>query len=219
MNPATFLLKNAIFTTRQFAVSCRIGIDAASRKLTRLMDHDGVARVTRGLWYQPEHPRFTAYAAVPFLLGNEQGYVSFLSAMHRHGLLSQIPGSIQVATSGHARVLRSRIGRFEFIRIRPHMMMAGVAMSASDPAYGIATAEKALLDTLYISTRKGRRFARLPELDLTNIDRKEFFALFDQQVSAPQVRRAINARLGALGSNSKATALVRANVDLPHARA
>lgn len=199
MNPTTFFLQNAIFTTRQFAALCDTGVDAASRKLARLAVHAGIVRATRGLWCQPEHPRFTAYAAVPFLLGNEQGYVSFLSAMHHHGLLSQIPGSIQVATTGHARVLASRIGRFEFMGIKPRMMTAGIATSDSDPPYGIATAEKALLDTLYIATRKGRRFTRLPELDLADLDRKQLFALLDQLVDAPRLRQAIATRLQALG--------------------
>ena len=31
----------------------------------------------------------------------------------------------------------------------------------------LASPEKALLDTYYLATRKGRRFVRLPELDLT----------------------------------------------------
>jgi hypothetical protein len=117
--------------------------------------------------------------------------------MHRHGLLSQIPGSIQVATTGHSRTLTSRIGRFEFIRIRPQMMVEGI--ETTDPPYGIATAEKALLDTLYIATRKGRRFARLPELELVDIKRKQLFALLDALVDSPPIRRSIETRLAALG--------------------
>ncbi len=198
MNPAAFLLRHAIFTTRQYAALCDTRIDAASRTLARLATRSGIVRVTRGLWCQPEHPHFTAYAAVPFLLANEHGYVSFLTAMHRHGLLSQIPGSIQVATTGHSRALTTPIRRFEFIRIKPQMMEAGIVTSDTEPPYGIATAEKGLLDTLYIATRKGRRFAHLPELDLADIDRKEFLALLDHQVAAPQVRRAIDMRLIAL---------------------
>ena len=199
MNTTAFLLRNAIFTTRQFASMCNSGIDASSRKLTRLANGAGIVRITRGLWCQPEHPRFTAYAATPFLLGNEHGYVSFLSAMHRHALLSQIPGSIQIATTGHSRTLTSPIGRFEFIRIRPQMMVEGIETSNSDPPYGIATVEKALLDTLYIATRKGRRFSRLPELELADIKRKKLFALLDTLVDSPQIHRSIETRLAALG--------------------
>ena len=202
MDVTTFLLQHAIFTTRQFAALCEVRVDAASRSLARLAAAARIRPVTRGLWCQPGHPRFSAYAAVPFLLANEHGYVSFLSAMHRHGLVSQIPGSIQVATTGHSRELTSSIGRFEFIQIKPQMMTEGVESSDTDPAYGIATAEKALLDTLYIATRKGKRFARLPEVDLTSVDRKSLRSLLEHQVQVPQVRRAIEVRLLALASPS-----------------
>jgi predicted transcriptional regulator of viral defense system len=201
MDPTTFLLNHAVFTTRQFAALCGVRVDAASRRLARLAAATGVTRVTRGLWCQPRHPRFSAYAAVPFLLANEHGYVSFLSAMHLHGLVSQIPGSIQVATTGHSRELTSSIGRFEFIQIKPQMMTAGIEASDTEPAYGIATAEKALLDTLYIATRKGNRFASLPEVDLTTVDLRTLRGLLDRQVQLPQVRRAIEVRLDALAGS------------------
>lgn len=200
MDTTTFLMKHAVFSTRQFAALCDIRVDAASRSLARLAAGPGIVRVTRGLWCQPGHPRFSPYALVPFLLANEHGYVSFLSAMHLHGLISQIPGSIQVATTGHSRELRSSIGRFEFMQVKPQMMTAGIEASDTEPAYGIASPEKALLDTLYIATRKGRRFARLPEVDLTEIDIKRLNSLLDQQVQAPQVRSAIDLRLRGLSN-------------------
>jgi predicted transcriptional regulator of viral defense system len=200
MNPTAFLLQHAIFTTRQFAALSNVRVDAASRSLGRLASSAGIVRVTRGLWCQPGHPRFSAYAVVPFLLANEHGYVSFLSAMHRYGLVSQIPGSIQAATTGHSRALTGPIGRFEFIQIKPQMMTAGIESSDTEPPYGIASAEKALLDTLYIATRKGRRFARLPEVDMSAINQKRLRVLLDEQVPAPQVRRAIDARLLALAN-------------------
>lgn len=195
MSPTTFLLQHSIFTTRQFAALCHVRVDAASRSLARLAPSAGFARVTRGLWCQPGHPRFSAFAVVPFLLANEHGYVSFVSAMHRHGLVSQIPGSIQVATTGHSRALTSPIGRFEFIQIKPQMMTAGIEPSDTEPPYGIASVEKSLLDTLYIATRKGNRFARLPEVDMTPVNPKQLRALLDAQIAAPQVRQAIDARL------------------------
>lgn len=195
----TFLIQHALFTTRQFAVLCNLSVGSASRTLGRLADQANLVRVTRGIWAQPAHPSFTPFAAVPLLIGNEHGYVSFLSALHRHGIVSQIPGSVQVATTGHTRALCAPIGRFEFMQVKPHMMATGIETSATNPPYAIASAEKALLDTLYISSRKGRRFARLPELDLDDINRGALFALLDQQVLASQVHRAIATRLLALG--------------------
>ena len=198
MHATTFLAGHAVFTTRQFATLCESRIDASSRKLVRLAVEGAIVRVARGVWTQPDHPRFAAHAAVPALLGNEQGYVSFLSAMRQHGLISQIPGSIQVATTGHTRTLATPIGRFEFLRMKPAMMVEGIELSATEPPYGIATAAKSLLDTLYVATRKGRRFASLPELRLEGVGSVEFRALLARQVTAPTIRHAIDSRLKTL---------------------
>ena len=198
MNAIAFLLVHAVFSTRQFAVLCERRIDVASRQLIRLAREGGVMRLTRGVWAQPAHPRFTPTAAVPLLLGNEQGYVSFLSAMHLHGLISQIPGSIEIATTGHTRQLDTPVARYEFLRIQPAMMRQGIAASATEPPYNLATAAKALIDTLYIATRKRRRFASLPEVDMGEVDRAELQGLLDGQVRPGPIRSAIERRLAAL---------------------
>ena len=159
----------------------------------------GLVKVTRGLWAQPEHPKFTPYGAVGFLLGNEQGCVSFISALRLHGVLGQMPGAIHIATTGHSRTLESPIGRFEFRQLRAQMMTGGVEMSETDPPYPIATAEKALVDTLYVATRRGRRFARLPELNLEAVDPSAVRTLLDSQVTARPIYQAISSRLESLG--------------------
>ena len=198
MNSVGFLLQHPVFTTRRYAVLCDSRIDVASRQLARLASRGVLVRLTRGVWGQPAHPRFTPLAAVPHLLGNEQGYVSFLSAMHLHGLIAQIPGSIHVATTGHARRLDTPVARYEFLSIQPSMMVEGIERSATEPPYNLATAAKALLDTLYIATRRGRRFASLPELDLGEVDAGALRALLLRQVRSTPIRRAMEARLAAL---------------------
>ena len=202
MHFAAFLVRHPVFTTRQFAHGCGIAVAAGSRTLTRLARETVAVRITRGVWAQPQHPRFSPYTAVPHLLASEQGYVSFLSAMHRHGLISQIPGSIHVATTGHRRTVDTPVGRYEFLHIKPTMMQTGIAESRTEPLYWMATAEKALLDTLYTGTRRGRRFVSLPALDLDSIDFPTLQALLDQQVPAIPIRRAIDGRLTALGLGS-----------------
>ena len=78
-------------------------------------------------------------------------------------------------------------------------MAGGIEVSDTNPPYPVATAEKALLDTLYIATRRGKRFARLPELNLETIDASVLSALLDALVTAPAIRRAIRVRLEQLG--------------------
>ena len=198
MDPIAFLAQHALFTTRSFAFAAGQRLDTASRWLGRLSRRNALVRVTRGVWAQPGHPAFTPYAATGLVLGNEHGYVSFISALHRHGLLSQIPGAIHVATTGHGRTLDSPISRFEFLQLRPSMMAEGIEMSETEPPYAIATAEKALLDTFYIATRRGKRYQRLPELDLADFDGRVFSELLHRQVTADPIRSAIAARLAGL---------------------
>lgn len=68
--------------------------------------------------------------------------------------------------------------------------------------YLIATLEKAVLDTLYISTRRSRRFARLPELDLQNtaFNVREYRALIKKMSLPPQIAAAMQARFEALSA-------------------
>ena len=206
VNTVAFLLEYPVFTTRRYAVLCDTRIDVASRQLARLARQTALVRVTRGVWSQPGHPRFTPYGVAPWLLGNEQGYVSFLAALHLHGLISQIPGSIQVATTGHTRCLETPFARYEFLRIQPSMMVEGFGTSGTEPPYFIASAAKALLDTLYIATRKGRRFASLPEVTIGRATASELHRLLRRQVRAAPIRRAIETRLESLTGGSDAVA-------------
>lgn len=155
-----------IFTTREFANRAGISMSAAAKRLSRLSDKESLMRITKGVWGNTSHPYFHPLSCVPYLLGKEQGFVSFLTALHLHGVISQIPKSIQVATTGHGRLLDSPIGRYEFFQIKPELMTQGTEWSETRLPYLLATPEKALLDTLYLSTRKSRRFSRLPEVDV-----------------------------------------------------
>jgi predicted transcriptional regulator of viral defense system len=192
-----------VFTTREYAVAADVGIDAASRQLGRLKrDNKSLQQLTRGVWANAAHPHFSPYACVAKLLGNEQGYVSFLTALHLHGLLSQIPATIQVATTGHSRSLRTPVGVFEFFQLKPTLCRDGIEWRDAAVAYLLATAEKALLDTLYISTRKSRRFARLPELDLDgDFSERNYRKLLKAAQLPSQILAAMQARYAALASS------------------
>ena len=169
-----------IFTTREFANSSCVSMSAATKRLARLSEKERLTKVTKGVWANISHPYFHPLSCVPYLLGKEQGYVSFLTALHAHGVISQIPKTIQIATTGRGRVLDSPVATFEFFQIKPELMRQGAEWSESRLPYLIASAEKALVDTLYLSTRKGRRFVRLPELDLTHFRQREFKRLLKQ---------------------------------------
>ncbi len=182
------------FSTREFALLNELTISAASEQLKRLEAKSLVIKLTRGLWVNINHPYFNPIAATPYLLNNEQGYVSFLTALNRHGIVSQIPQSIQVASTGRPRKLKTPIANYEFIQLNPSMFLDGIdwAVTYSKTSYLIASPEKALLDTLYISTRKGTRFASLPELDLSeNFSKRKFLNLLNKCVMDQRIKSAI----------------------------
>ncbi|NNE59319.1 MAG: hypothetical protein HKN35_00305 [Woeseia sp.] len=184
-----------VFNTRDFATANRVSVSSASRRLERLSRRDALTQVTRGVWANTAHPHFHPLACVTYLLGKEQGYVSFLTALSLHGVLSQIPRSYLIATTGRPRVLDSPVARFEFLRIKPELMSDGVDWSDTHQPYLVASAEKALLDTLYIATRRNRRFASLPELDLeNNFRRREFERLLKDLPYPLRIRSAISSR-------------------------
>ncbi len=134
------------------------------------------------------------------LLEMENGYVSFLSAMNLRGLINQIPRRIHVATSGAARLLVTPIGTYEFFQLKPAMLREAIDWSDTKVPYRLAMREKALLDTLYLSTRKGKRFAVLPEvhLDEAGFDELEFERLLQSQVPSYLLKVAIHERLAAI---------------------
>ncbi|MDT8399080.1 MAG: hypothetical protein RQ899_10745 [Pseudomonadales bacterium] len=193
-----------IFTTRDFALHEHLSLSAASKMLSRLQKKQGLTRITRGVWANTRHPWFHPLCCVPYLLGKEQGYVSFLTALHLHGMLSQIPATIQVATTGHTRRLESPQGVYEFIQMKPALMQQGLIWSETQLPYLQAGPEKALLDVLYIATRKKRRFASLPELELDtgSFHRKIFERMLAGLPLSPRISNAMAARARLLGAAS-----------------
>ena len=190
-----------IFTTRDYSSYAQLSMSAAAKKLLRLKEKRLLTRVTKGIWANTSHPYFHPLSCVSFLLNREQGYVSFLTALHLHGLLSQIPKTIQVASTGHSRKLDSPVGYFEFIQMKPELMQQGLIWSDTQLPFLLASAEKAVIDVLYIATRKNKRFARLPELTLENslFDKNKFKHLFNQLPLSTRILNAMEARAENLG--------------------
>jgi len=74
-------------------------------------------------------------------------------------------------------------------------MLHGIETSETNPPYSIAAAEKALLDTIYIGTRKGRRFAALPELNGAALSRTKLKRMFRRQGYPARIAGAMERRL------------------------
>jgi predicted transcriptional regulator of viral defense system len=155
-----------IFTTVAVAQRAGITLANASRDLAEMEKGGTVVRVRRGLWAVQQHPDFSPYAVVPALFeGQSGGYVSLLSALNLHGMIEQIPRVVHVVTQKQRPRLRTPVATYEFHRLAPRLF-GGYVPYRRTGKFDIATPAKALFDTIYLSVRKGRRFAALPELDL-----------------------------------------------------
>ncbi len=153
-----------VFSTAEVAQRAGVTLANTSRDLAKLAGEGMVTRIRRGLWAVPAHPEFSPYAVVPHLFAESQGgYVSLLSALNLHGMTDQIPRVVHVVTTTQRPVLNTPVAAYEFYRIQAGLF-GGFDPYRRTGNFDIATAEKALFDTLYFSARKGRRFAFLPEV-------------------------------------------------------
>lgn len=155
-----------VFTTSEVAEVAGMAPSNASRDLAKLEGEGMITRVKRGLWAITTHPDFSPYAVVPHLFeGDEEGYVSLLSALNLHGMIDQIPRVVQIVTTTQRPRLETPVGTYEFHQIQPELF-GGFGPYRGTGNFDIATPEKALFDTLYLSARKGRRFSYLPEVEV-----------------------------------------------------
>jgi len=191
-------LGRPVFTTREVAALRKSSVSAASQSLARLADEGGVVRVSRGVWCVPSDPRFTPYALVPFLSGSHPAYVSFFSALRLHGLIEQIPQVVYVATTAHTRRIRTPLGAFSLHHLSPDAF-GGFDWYGDRDSFLVALPEKALVDCLYLSGRKGRRFGRIPQLQLrTNTFSIGRARRWVRSIADPRLRRHVSDKLEAI---------------------
>lgn len=167
MNAASALarlraLGKPVVTTDDAALALGAERSAATHTLRRLADAGLLKRIRHGLWTTdltldplllPEH------LTAPF-----PSYVSFQSALFLHGMVSQIPEVIYVASLAQTRKVRTSLGHFSIHRLAPNFF--GGYESVKTSGVRLATPEKALLDTLYLAPARSRLFAHLPEVEL-----------------------------------------------------
>lgn len=93
-------------------------------------------------------------------------YLSFESALYRHGVLSQSPrGALTMATSGRSRFLKTPLGNIRMTHLQPSLFFGFGADRIASP-------EKAWLDLIYIRGRKEGRGVLTERFYPTTLDRK-----------------------------------------------
>jgi predicted transcriptional regulator of viral defense system len=161
------VLQRPLFTSQE-AVRVSGGAPASvSRALRHMADAHLLTRLTRGVWANRAHPLFSPYLVIGAWAEawNEPVYVTSVSALHLHGMLSQIPREIHLATARQRPSLQTPVGAFAFHRL-PAALLTGTEPGDEWGRYERATAEKALFDTVYLSCYRGRKWRHLPEIEL-----------------------------------------------------
>ncbi len=202
INKAIRAVGRPVFTTREIALLAGGSLSAVSHSLKRMERQEIVRGVARGLWCDPADPRFTPFLLVPFLAGGHQAYVSFLSALNLHGMIEQIPPTIFCATTGHTRLRRTPVGTFSFHRIHPNFF-AGFDWYGGGRAFLIATPEKALVDSLYVSSRRGKQFGFFPEIEFGKGFRFDEAQKWAEQIPDPRIRKYVQKRLQSLRQQNR----------------
>ncbi len=186
--------RSLVFTTRDFYALANVSMTAASHMLRRLAAKKRITRLYQGLWADTKNPQFNAYRAVPFLARPHPAAVSLLTALHLHGMIEQIPQVIYAVTTAPTRRIKTPAGDFSLHQVSPDFF-DGYEEYKGDGGFLIATPEKALVDCLYLSSRKGRRFASLPELTLPAGFRKRLAHEWVSRIPYERLRAAVKGKL------------------------
>jgi predicted transcriptional regulator of viral defense system len=193
-----------IVTTREAATRWRTERGTAGRRLRTLEEAGLLRRLRRGLWALD--PDIEPFVAAPFLTAPFPAYVSFWSALSRHGMIEQIPRQVSVASLDRARQINTTIGVYDV-----HHLSAEVfgGFRGSEGRGYLAAPEKAVFDTVYVRAASGSA-AFFPELALPEDFDRTVLEGWAVRIKAPRLRtivsRDLRRALGQASSKPRRTA-------------
>ena len=135
---------------------------SASKALTRLAEAHVIQRVGQGMWAMGSDAP-DVYEVAPVLTRPYPNYISMYSALFRHAMIDQIPRGVDLMSLGRPMKVVTSAGLFTVHHIHENSFVGFLGQTAIRS--GLATAEKALVDTVMVlSVRSGS--VTLPEIDL-----------------------------------------------------
>lgn len=152
-------LGQPIIETREAAVRLGVSAGRASQILRSSAEAGLIGRLRQGLWLLDRE--FDPFAVPHYLTAPFPAYVSFWSALARHGMIEQVPKSIFVASLDRTRRVETSIAAYSIHHLAPELFDG---YSGSDQTGYIASPEKALFDTIYLQAPRGGGIF-LPELE------------------------------------------------------
>jgi len=152
-----------VFTSREVAALSGKTMSATTQGLSYLARLGILLKIRRGLWADLGNDRLSPLAIVPYIASGHRTYVSFVSALHFRGLIEQIPQVIAVASTAHSKTVRTPLGTYRIHRISPDFF-DGFDWYGKSRDVLMASAEKALVDSLYLSVHRKKQYRFFPEL-------------------------------------------------------
>jgi predicted transcriptional regulator of viral defense system len=179
-----------VITTAEASAAWLMDPPSASKTLSRLAASKLVHNVRQGIWaLGSEAP--DPYEVAPVLTRPYPNYVSMYSALFSHGMIDQIPRAIDLMSLGRPMKLETSVGLFTVHHLHEGSFAGFIGQSAFRS--GLATAEKALVDTVAVlSVCSG--IVTLPEIDL-NVD-------FDVEAMWAWVERISSRRLRTIATRN-----------------
>lgn len=153
-------LGRPVVQTGEAAARLSVSVSSASQLLRTLEDAELVRRVRHGLWALRLNPE--PFSIAPYLTAPFPAYVSFWSALSRHGMIEQIPRQVSVASTGRSQSVETTFGTYAIHHLAPELFDG---YTGSQELGYVATPEKALFDAVYLRAPAGGRLY-LPELTL-----------------------------------------------------
>ncbi len=155
-------LRKPVITTAEASAVWGMTAPSASKALTRLAEAHVVQRVGQGMWAMGSGT-LDVYEVAPVLTRPYPNYVSMYSALFRHAMIDQIPRGVDLMSLGRPMKVVTSAGLFTVHHIHENSFVGFLGQTAIRS--GLATAEKALVDTVMVlSVRSGS--VTLPEIDL-----------------------------------------------------
>jgi predicted transcriptional regulator of viral defense system len=180
-----------VLTTSEAAALWRVSLPSASKTLSRLSSAGLVGKVRSGIWaVGTKAPDIRE--VVPVLTRPYPSYVSMYSALFRHGMIEQIPRSLHVVTLGRPKRVVTTLGTVVVHHLQPELF--GGYEGETSFRSGIATPEKALVDTVAVLSSRGRKLT-LPEIEFPASFSTDEVKRWTEQLPSARVRTIVHQSL------------------------
>ncbi len=150
-----------VFETSDAAARLGLTNAHASTILARLAAAHHIVRLRRGVWAFAD--RVDPLALPEHLTSPLPSYVSLQSALYLHGLISQVPAITYAVSLARTRRFATPLGTVSIHHVTPSFFFG---FDEAGRGGRLATAEKALVDLLYLRPARSKLFRALPELEL-----------------------------------------------------